>query len=184
MHDLLPPENREYTTYNLRHGNNIVLPFTRLESFKRSYIPFSIKLWNALSIEVRHAPSLRDFKNHLTKDKKEPTLLYYYGSRWASIHHARLRLGCSKLKYDLCFNLHVVDSPSCACGAPWEDANHFFCDCPLYDDIRPDLINAVLPVANFNIHNLLYGNKDLQYVENTGIFDAVHLFLTKSMRFV
>ena len=28
LFDLLPPETREYTTYNLRNGNNIALPLT------------------------------------------------------------------------------------------------------------------------------------------------------------
>ena len=162
----------------------MVVPATRLESFKRSFIPFSIRLWNALSIEVRHAPSVRDFKNNLNKDNKEPNVLYYYGSRWASVHHARIRLGCSKLNYDLCFKLHVIDNPSCMCSPTFEDAQHFFCDCPFYNDIRQDLKTAVQSVGTFNVQNLLYGNKDLSIEENTVIFDAVHLFITKSMRFV
>ena len=184
LHDLLPPETREYTTHNLRHGNNIVLPSTRLKTFKRSFIPFSIRLWNALSVEVRHAPSLNDFKNHLHKDNNEPNVLYYYGSRWASVHHTRICLGCSKLNYDLCFNLHVIDNPSCACGATYENSHHFFCDCPFYNDIRPDLKNAVQSVATFDNQNLLYGNKNLSDEENIVIFDAVHTYITKSMRFV
>ena len=184
LYELLPPENREYTTYNLRHGNNIVLPCTRLESFKRSFIPFSVRLWNSLPIHVRYAPSVSEFKRHLNKDKKEPNVLYYYGSRWAAIHHTRIRLGCSKLKYDLCFKLHVEDDPSCACGAVYEDAHHFFMDCPLYNDIRTDLVNTVSAVATFDVCNLLYGSKHLHREDNMTIFDAVQLFISKTRRFI
>ena len=184
LNDLLPPENREYTTYNLRHGNNIALPYTRLESFKRSFIPFTIRLWNALPNNVRDASSVSEFKRHLNKEIKEPNVLHYYGSRWASIHHARMCLDCSKLKYDLCFHLHVIDDPSCACGAPYEDVHHFFIECPLYNHIRVDLVNTVSSSTTFNLHNLLYGSSELELKDNIVIFESVHLFITQSMRFI
>ena len=120
----------------------------------------------------------------MTKDNKEPNVLYYYGSRLTSVYHTRIRLGCSKLKYDLCFRLHVVDSPACRCGAPFEDAKHYFFDCPLYNDIRHELINEIAPIADFNLQNILYGNSELHLDDNIAIFDAVHLFITNSMRFV
>ena len=163
--------------------HDIALPITRLESFKRSFIPYSIKLWNMLPVQVRNAPSLSILKSHINKEKKEPYILYYYGSRWASIHHTRLRLGCSKLRSDLCFKLHVADDPACACGAPIEDAYHFFFVCPLYDDIRVDLINSVSSVTICNLTKLLFGDDLLDLNDNMVIFDAVHLFLNQSMRF-
>ena len=92
-------------------------------------------------------------------------------------------MGCSKLKYDLCFKLHVVDDPPCACGAPFEDAYHFFFNCPLYDDIRLDLLTSVTSVTICNLSNLLYGNNDLDLDQNKVIFDAVHLFIKQSLRF-
>ena len=95
----------------------------------------------------------------------------------------RLQLGCSKLKSDLCFKLHVVDDPSCACGVPVEDAYHFFFHCPLYDDIRVDLMTSVSSVTVCNLSNLLFGDDALGLNENMVIFDAVHLFLNQSRRF-
>ena len=86
LFDLLPPETREYTTYNLRNGNNIALPVTRLEAFKRSFIPYSIRLWNRLPHQIRTSPSLSVFKSHLAKDKKDPYILYYYSSRWPLLY--------------------------------------------------------------------------------------------------
>ena len=38
-----------------------------------------------------------------------------YGDRKSSIIHARLRKGCSSLKYDL-FSLNIINSPKCDCG--------------------------------------------------------------------
>ena len=56
-------------------------------------------------------------------------------------------LGCSKLNYDLCYNLHVIDYCNCLCGALVEDAYHFFLVCPKYNEIRTVLCNAALPLC-------------------------------------
>ena len=101
---LVPIETSQNHISNLRQSNNIQVPFCRTELYKRSFIPFCIKLWNNLNVSIRFAPSLSLFKDYFIKNR-EQNLLYYYGYRWANIHHARLRLGCSRLKYDLCFKL-------------------------------------------------------------------------------
>ena len=36
------------------------------------------------------------------------------------------RIGGSKLKYDLCFKLHVLEKSSCDCGQEYEDSYHYF----------------------------------------------------------
>ena len=48
------------------------------------------------------------------------------GSRFLNIHHTRIRLGCSKLKSSLHFNLFVEDDPFCTCDRVIEDAYHYF----------------------------------------------------------
>ena len=63
--ELLPPENHEYICYNLRNNKNIKVPFTRLETFKRSFFPYSIRLWNSLSKKTRASSSLSEFKQSL-----------------------------------------------------------------------------------------------------------------------
>ena len=71
LYDLLPRENREYVQYNLRGNRNLSIPFTRLESYRRSLFPFSIRLWNFLSVEIRSLPGVQDLKNALISELEE-----------------------------------------------------------------------------------------------------------------
>ena len=183
LNDLLPPENQEFIPYNLRNREDVSLLPTRLDSFKRSFLPTATRLWNKLSIQDRHSASIASFKSNLQKSYGETNVLYCYGQCWAASHHARLRIGCSNLKYDLCFKLHVIDNPRCDCGADLEDAEHFFLYCPNYDDIRANLYESFPGINYFNIHNILYGNHDLSDIANKEVFEAVHKYITDSKRF-
>ena len=60
--DLLPHFNHQDIRYNLRKKSNIRVPFTRLELFKQSFFPYSIKLWNKLNIKQRSSSTLSEFK--------------------------------------------------------------------------------------------------------------------------
>ena len=110
-------------------------------------------------------------------------ILYYYGDRWPQIHHARMRIGCSKLNNDLTNKLHVIDNASCACGHPIEDANHFFLECPLHHDLREELLDEINGLCEPTIENLIHGSLLLPMMENRLIFDAVHSFITNTTRF-
>jgi hypothetical protein len=46
------------------------------------------------------------------------------------------------------FRIHILSSPACSCGAPQEDANHFFFVCTKYSEIRNELF---LSISDFNI---------------------------------
>ncbi len=39
--DLVPRENQEYICYNLRNNDSITIPYARLETLKRSFVPFA-----------------------------------------------------------------------------------------------------------------------------------------------
>ena len=102
---------------------------------------------------------------------------------WAQVHHSRLRMGCSKLKADLFYKLHVIDNCTCACGYHIENASHYFLSCPQYHDIRQDLIATISNITRINIKTILFGDNLLEPVENNIIFDAVHKFIKLSQRF-
>ena len=119
----------------------------------------------------------------LQKKADDTNILYYYGERWAQIHHARLRIGCSKLNADLCFNLHVRNDATCACGHPCENAAHFFLNCPNYALIRTSMIQKVSTITTITLDTILHGNKHLSQNANNAIFDAVHLYIKDSNRF-
>ena len=90
---------------------------------------------------------------------------------------------CSGLNYDLCFKLFARDNPNCRCGAPRETAYHYFFDCPLHNDSRDELINAVLQYTNCTLKTILFGDSKLSPEINRLIFDAVHNFIKSSNRF-
>lgn len=185
--DLMPPA-RENERYNLRNRPEIQPPFARLESHKRSFIPFTCRLWNDLPAESHNAISVAEFKTSLKTNVQKPDPLFYYGERWPAVHHARLRLGCSKLNADLYFNLHVVDKPECSCGAV-EDANHFFLQCRNYINPRQLMFESLAGLANIKHLDitcdiLLYGSPNVTLKENEQLFQIAHDFISASNRFV
>ena len=159
------------------------MPFSKRESFRRSFFPTAIRLWNNLKPSIRNAPSLHSLKKLLYKDLPEKPTIYYYGERWASVHHARIRMQCSKLNNDLYCKLYVRDSPTCRCGAPKETACHFFMHCPLYHNIRTELFTTITKHTACNMEILLHGDASLSEDANKSIFNAVHRFIHDSDRF-
>ena len=176
-------ENEQRQHYNLRSNASLEIPFARLESFKRSFVPHTCSLWNALHIDIQNAASLDVFKQRLNMRNTTGNKLYYYGKRRPAIHHARLRIGCSKLNSDLFYNLHVIESAQCQCGFVTEDAFHFFFNCHLYDNERQDLLRAVTNITEPLLPTILFGNKDLTMEENQEVFHAVHNFIQITKRF-
>ena len=184
--NLYPGANNEKTIRILRNNENIAPigeRYLRLETSKNSFLPKAINLWNELPSIARNITTLDLFKIHLKKKRKDSNILYFYGQRWPSVHHARLRIGCSKLNYDLCKRLHVIDSQTCSCGYRKEDAYHFFISCTKYNEIRLDLFSSISVYSHISIPVILFGNAKLEISKNKFIFDAVHLFLIRSKRF-
>jgi hypothetical protein len=186
LYDLLPQRPQRQGGRNLRSNENELLPvpFTRTETFRSSFVPFCIRLWNKLDKKLRDSPTLDSFKSALKGQKTERNKLYYFGKRLPAIHHARLRIGCSKLNAHLCLNLHVVPSPQCQCGSPLEDPTHFFFSCPALHAQRQSLLRSVALVSNnINLNTLLKGDPDISFEDNKLLFEAVHTFITDSHRF-
>ena len=179
----MPPYNFEQCRYNLRNTHNIKVPFSRLEILKRSFFPRTARLWNSLDSIIRDANSLNEFKRLLKKQSPEAKVLYFYGKRWPSIHHSRIRMGCSALGHDLCFRMHVSHDPSCACGVPDETAFHFFLQCPRYNRIRENMLATIESICPCTLDTILYGDDNISEVKNRTIFEAVHNFICDSKRF-
>ena len=177
---LLPISNQEANRYTLRNNQNLRLPFSRLETFKRSFFPRAVRLWNALSLTIRNSGSLSIFKANLSNKTKPCNVLYYYGERWPSVHHARIRIGCSKLNADLCYRLHVKDSPACSCGHPVEDPYHFFIACNNFQVARQKLFSSIVPLTPVTLQILLKGSNTLNFVDNCTVFQSVHSFIKET----
>ena len=182
---LLPSRIGDDTNRNLRNSNKFRVPFARLESYRRSFFPMVLTNWNNLDNATRERPTLDSFKLSFAKPKDAMKELLYYGSRWPSIHHARMRIGCSKLNAHLCYNLHVLASPRCPCGNEIEDPTHFFFHCPLFNAPRQKMLASLLLINNIdiNINSLLWGDADLNMKANEMIFSAVHSYIIETSRF-
>ena len=170
---------------NLRNSNKYRVPFARLESYRRSFFPMTLSNWNSLDDSIREKPTLDSFTSSFVQPEDAISELLYYGSRWPSIHHARMRIGCSKLNAHLCYNLHVLASPRCPCGNEIEDPTHFFFHCPLFNAPRQKMLASLLLINNIdiNINSLLWGDADLNMKANEMIFSAVHSYIIETSRF-
>ena len=175
----LIPRETEPNRYNLRNPNTIKIPKTRTETFRTSFIPSGIKLWNRLN-QHEKTFDYQELKNAL-KPQENANELYYLGTRSTNIKHAQLRLNCSKLNSHL-YALHVLDNPACQCGSDNEDTYHFFYVCPLFTNQRQSLLRSI---TTFNITDwqmLLYGNNNLDFDQNVMLFKAVHDYIENTGR--
>ena len=80
----------------------------RSETFRGSYIPDAIKMYNN-----NQKGNVIDGNNNITV--KTNRKLFEYGNRTTTVKHAQLRMKCSLLSRHL-YDLHVVESPACQCG--------------------------------------------------------------------
>ena len=64
-----------------------------------------------------------------------------------------------------------------------EDTEHFFLDCPLYYIQRLKLRGIVTRHTEFKLETLLYGDDNIDYINNVLIVQAVHEFIKDSERF-
>ena len=116
-----------------RNPYNFYSMWARIEAYRSSFIPSSVRLYNTLDISFEYVNSLM---------KRPCPSLFYHGSRNSGIRHTQLRMKCNKLNFHL-FSLHVVDSPACPFGHDCEDSNHYLLHCPLFYQARNMMLNEI-----------------------------------------
>ena len=160
----------------MRNSLDLVVPFARLVTYKLSFIPFWSDQRNFLDAGTRNTISHDDFKEKLKLLRPKWNPLFYLGDRFRSVHHCRMRIGCSKLNADLHFNLHVIPDPKCQCGFETESADHYFFHCPQYANQRQVLLGTC-GLNQASLHDFLYGSDNLSFEVNKRLFAAVHKFI-------
>jgi len=180
LQDLLP-QNIGATRSISRNPLNYNSLKTRIETFKTSFIPSTISIWNNTPLEERNIASVKSIMK--TKSKPLKLLLTYQGERVENVKLAQLRMNCSRLNYHLNL-LHVHDSPACLCGHSCEDAKHFLLHCPLYGHFRNLMINAIREVTQIEVslNLLLYGSESIDFDTNCTIVKAVHTYIRSTKR--
>jgi len=191
--DLSTDPRQDATGRRLRNAQALSIPFPRLVSFQRSYIPATISLWNQLPESFKNTPSHREFARLVWQrfGAPEPPTLFSVGQKSENMHHTRLRVGLSTLHAHLFKIQHPnTPSPSCTCGHLTEDTNHFILRCPLYNNQRQQLLRSVRTIlpgfdnltSNSKLDILLFG-KTMN--ENDGICIAqyLHTYIHHTHRF-
>ena len=118
-HNLVPDylsslvPRQQNTRYHLRNENNIPGINSRTTLYFNSFLPTSIREWNALPQETRNIQPLSAFKIHLNRDLSKPPLYYFVGPRRLQLLHTRLRTKCSSLNYHL-YLCNISQSALCA----------------------------------------------------------------------
>ena len=190
LYELIP---QSHHLFNLRNQNWIPEIFCRTESFRNSFLPYTIREWNKLGHDITQKTSFQSFRNILLKSIR-PTANSVYG--FCDPHGlkllTRLRVGLSHLrdhKFRHGFN-DTID-PFCPCNMEIETVSHFFLRCHFFNALRIDLMNELLKI-NLNLQHfndttltefLLYGSNQFSYDINSKIISLSVNFIIKSERF-
>ena len=168
----LVPEKIGVNRPQSRNAENYHIVRARTETYKNSFIPSAVSLFNSLDTRNRSFEHCND----LMRQDKFP--LFYHGKRSNNIKHAQLRMECSKLNHHL-FSNHVLDSPECSCGSECEDVEHYLLHCPLYFEERATMLTEInnICVINVSWQLLLYGTEIFDFCTNCKLFDIVHKFI-------
>ena len=149
--------------------------------------------WNKLDNEVIHSISIVQFKSKLL------SIIRPMGNSIYNIHDVigvryltKLRLQFSALnEHKFRHNFDCL-SPFCICGTAKEDNEHFLLHCPLYDEMRCDLLDQIseipgLDISQYNLKSfctlLLYGSPLLNIIANRMILEATISFIKETKRF-
>lgn len=180
LKEILPQRQNNIHGHNTRLGNNFRPLPCRTSLFMKSFLPSVTTHWNSLPDVIKTDPSITKLKSHLNATNRKVPSYYLNGSRLGQIHHARLRMECSSLKFYL-FRRNLVDSPLCSCKQENETNEHFLLRCQLFSGLRAQCFGTLNYPISTEI--LLFGNEELTDDENSLIFSRVQNFIINSKRF-
>lgn len=187
--NLVPSRVNENHGYGTRQteNSNYNMPNFRLEQYRKSFLPETVRLWNALPNEAKVINNFNQFKGKIQGIKSKVNPNYYYGSRYENIIHARFRMECSCLK-DHLYKMHIIDNPTCLCGMSPETVSHYFFGCNLYQNQRQVLFETIENVLeiekeNITLEMLLHGVDNWDIEKNKVLFDSIHNYFKSTHRF-
>ena len=189
--NLLTDTRRDATGLQLRNASFLSLPPIRLTSYRRSFIPATIRQWNLLPEEIRNISSRREFSRQVWQrfGAPEPPSLNTVGTKTLNTHHTRLRVGLSTLHAHL-FQLQLTTNPSCTCSHNYEDTAHYILRCPLYTTHRINLFDAarrIVPAFDtfsdkHKLQALLFGHS-LSETQGASIAQHLQTYIAHTRRF-
>ena len=124
-----------------------------------------ISEYNELDNELKDM-SANNFKQNIKLSPQRPKLWYFKGEHKFSVIHVKLRMNCSSLSADL-YNTNIIDSAKFQCGFEYENALHYFLQCPLYTNLRINWSEHLIDLNfEWNMASLLFGDENLSQANN------------------
>ena len=190
MFQLISQTSHGRTTRNECKITNIN---TRIDIYRNSFLPSSIRAWNELSNNITDATSYEIFKNALLKFiRPNPNSIYGIHDPKGLKNITRLRLGLSHLReHKFKHNFQNTINPICDCGLDIETTAHFLLRCQIYDHSRSTLF-AKLRLLDHSILDLntdklsrvlLFGNSDYDIKTNALIINYTTEYIVETKRF-
>ena len=146
-----------------------------------TFLPSVIRGGNELPEDVRNSDNTTALRRCLNADLNLPPRHYNVGNRLGQILHSRLRNKCSSLKHHL-FSKNIIQSHLCDCGAIG-DSKHFFIDCPLYINLRQEMIGVISNLCTPTLNVLLMVTRLYRSTLIKQIFLAIQNYVIRSKRF-
>ena len=187
LYEIIQPHINNTLQYNIRHTNYFKTPLCRTVSYQNSYFPLTMKEWNRINVEIRNSPTVQIFKNNIMKmnniNPSNTTDIFKYSlPRQLNILLTQLRNNVSDLNSDR-YNDYLIQDPSCSCGCPCENKDHFFFHCNNYNNIRHHLEDIYQYVGYINTDLITNGDQLLSNIQNKFILDKVLEYISESNRF-
>ena len=199
LRTLVPARHAQLSSHNLRNRNQLIVPFARLSSYSKSFIPSTTQLWNNLPTTLTSIGSSSSFKRRLKMNlQSKPNQIHQSGMGSAFINLSRIRMGLSGLRsqlYDhgIILNNYCIHCPNTRNA---DTPMHYFVKCPrfsvqrelYFSELRliyPDLINNLDDHRwkHKLVHNIVHGDEELSANLNQNMMNATTSFITDTKRF-
>ena len=183
-----------------RFATNDLYEFTcRNLRYLHSFYPDSVISWNSLGPEIRKIESISEFKKKLLETirphKAHPIFNVHDPENIKYIY--QLRVGLSQLKsHKKKHNFRDTPTDICSCGTGVESTSHFLLFCPFFRIQRQALFSTISSILNSNsktpdmsnldnaakVDTLLYGNENLNFLENKSVLTATIKYISSTGR--
>ena len=190
MYELIPRPSNPFGT---RNQFQIPYFFCRTEAFSNSFFPTCIKEWRNLHNDLKQCHSFERFKNLLlvTIRPVQNSIFDVFDHEGVKLL-TRLRLGLSHLnKHKFTHGFCDTVNPMCSCNTEEESVSHFLLRCPNHINIRNSLMNGIMDIHptvhllndDFITKVLLYGDRKLNFDDNSKILNLTVTYILASKRF-
>ena len=181
------PDGRE-VPYSLRHVNEYEPIIHKTARFSHTYFHNALVEWNALDNDIRESNTLGEFRGKLlakirpnmksvleVHDIRGVRCLTKLGVKFSPMNEHKFRPKFESL------------SPICACNSGIEDNEHFLLHCPIYDQMRNDLLDKLSRLPGLELGNLssgalcellLFGHPRFNDINNNLILETTSFILS------